>query len=137
MDSLDPLANLEKDAKSIFNNLDNVVLSMERKYTLKGEVNTKYGDRSVYGNFERILGQYNWQESDKSYSTEIKKENTYAFKYNENTYPLHIEVYPYREGSKVVYSLYLRYDVSSDGTSTLSKEDIEAIKTKLSSIVND
>ena len=49
-----------------------------QQYVLSGEVNTKYDDRSVYGNFERMLGKYDWSKSTKNYSNEIKKENTYA-----------------------------------------------------------
>ena len=137
MEPIDTLQNIEKDAKSVFENLDKVVLLIYRTYTLKGEVNSKYSDRSIYGNFERILGKYSWKGSDKHYTNEIKKENTYAFTYGKKTYPLHIEVYPYREGTKIVYSLYLEYEMRSDGTSSLTKEDVASMKAKIASIAND
>ena len=137
MDRLDSPNHLEEDAKHVFNRLDKVVLKLRRNYTLKGEVDTTYGDRSVYGNFERMLGKYDWSQSQKEYSNEIKKENTYTFTYGKESYPLGVAVYPYRDGSKVVYTLYIDYIVNSDGTCSLSTDDMESIKEKIVSIANN
>jgi len=131
---LDKLSNLENDAIKLFNVVKKPI-TIKRYIEFKGEINTKYPDKAVYANFKRILGNYSWRENEKI--NDVKKQNTFTLKVNDKLYPLYIEVYPYRDGSKVVYSTTLRYVIDSKGGSTLNAKDVKALHKKIEDIVNN
>ena len=131
---LDRIDNLQKDIDQIFNKLSSIKLTVKKVYTLQGEINTKFPSESIYANFKRILG--NWKIKTVT-TNDIKKENTFALPVGKNKYPLKIEVYPYRNGSKVIYSVAIQYTISSNNTCSLSKEDVEKAKKFIEKIIND
>jgi len=133
--SLDNLNNLEKDAKRMFNSLKDKPLQIKRSIEFKSEVNTKYPDKAVYANFKRILGSYSWRNNENI--SDVKKQNSFNLKVNGKSYPLHVEVYPYRDGSKVTYSTNLEYTVDSKGGSTLNVKDIKELHKKIENIINN
>jgi len=139
-DSLDDFDKLETDINRIFNKLQHTVLSIKKRYLLKGEINTKYPANSIYANFKRLMGQYTnnyyWIDSKEKISP-IEKRNIFNLKIKNNNYPLYIKVYPYRDGSKVVYKAYISYKINSDGTSTLTKQDIENATKKIKEVVDN
>lgn len=131
-----PLASkqtLEADAVSVYSKLDNLVVSFKKSYDFKGEVNTKYPDKAIYANFKRILGD--WKTNDKL--TEVKKENMFSLTFKGQTFPLYVEVFPYRDGSKVIYSSKIIYTIDSKGNCSASKADIEALNKQIEKIIND
>jgi len=134
IDPLDSLQNLEKDSKNILFKLKTLKITLDKRYHLKGDINSKYKADSIYANFKRLMGSYDWRSY---YRNSVKKENTFNLELNNKNIPLHIEVYPYRDGSKVQYETYLPYTISSDGKVSLSKKDIEQLKTKISQVIND
>jgi len=140
IDLLDKPSNLKKDVFYVLNNLKNIKLSISKKYILKGVINAKYSADSIYANFKRLMGQYTgkyyWTNSTKSISP-IEKENTFNLKIKKKIYPINIKVYPYRNGSKVVYKAYISYRINSDGTSTLIRQDIENAKKEIKEVVNN
>ena len=117
------------------------VITLNKKYTFSGEINTKYPDKAIYANFKRILGGFvnwrSWNRESKEKISESKKQNTFALKVNGKSYPLHVEVYPYRNGSKVTYSTTLSYTIDSKGKSTLDVKDIEKARKKIEDIINN
>ena len=138
-----PLDNPEKLKQDVFRILDKLPTSklyLSKKYLLKGEINTKYPAASIYANFKRLMGQYTgyyyWTDSEERISP-IEKENTFNLKIKDKIYPVNIKVYPYRNGSKVIYKAYISYKIYSDGTSTLTKQDIENAKKEIERVVND
>jgi hypothetical protein len=135
IDPLAPKASMEADVASIYSKLDNLVVSFNKSYAYKGEVNTKYPDKAIYANFKRILGNYNWQAKDKL--TDVKKENTFALNFKGQTFPLVVEVFPYRDGSKVIYSSSIQYTIDSKGNCSASKADIDELNKKIEKIIND
>jgi hypothetical protein len=48
-----------------------------------------------------------------------------------------VTVYPYKNGSKVIYKAYFNYTLTSDGKSTLTKSDIEKAKQKIEQVIDD
>ncbi len=133
---LDTLPNLEKDAKNVFDNLKNQRISL--KLNIAGEINTQYSDASTYANFERTLGLYRWGYREKPTNADIAKEKYFAFKLKDGTTaPLHIKVYPYQNGSKVVYDLPIEYSVDMNGGMNMTASDIENIKTQIAKIANN
>ena len=123
---------LQKDIKHIFSKAN--FLSIPKRYQLVGEVNSKYPANSIYANFKRILGNYSYKYSE--IINKSKKQNTFNLKFNGKNLPLYVEVFPYREGSKVKYSTTLPYKITQNGSS-LTKQDIKDIQTKISKIIND
>jgi len=141
IDPLDSLQNLENDSKNILSKLETLKVVLNRRYHFTGEINSKYDAISIYANFKRLAGTYNWHSyygnNDKEKLSEVKKENTFNLKVNGKYIPLHVEVYPYRNGSKVQYEAYIPYTISSNGKSSLSSVDIENFKAEIAKIVND
>lgn len=136
IDQLDNLKNLENDAKRLYANLKNQKVALE--LAINGEINTKYNDSSTYANFERMLGVYRWNDREKPTNVDIAKEKYFAFKLPDGqSMPLHIKVYPYQNGSKVVYDMPIKYSLDMNGGMSLSKQDMENIKKQISKIAND
>ena len=140
IDLLNNPSNLKKDVFNILNNLKNTKLYLSKRYILEGEINTKYPSDAIYANFKRLLGQYTgryyWAES-KAKISPIEKENTFNLKIKNKNYPINIKIYPYRNGSKVIYKAYISYKIYSDGTSTLTKQDIENAKKEIERVINN
>lgn len=141
IDPLDSLQNLENDSKNILSKIGTLQIVINKRYHFTGDINSKYEANSIYANFKRLAGTYNWHSyygnSDKEKLTEVKKENSFNLKVNGKYIPLHVEVYPYRNGSKVQYEAYIPYTISSNGSASLSKIDIEKLKSEIANIVND
>lgn len=140
-ETLDMPSKLEADAKKIFNSLKSKPLTISRSIEFKGEVNTKYPDKAIYANFKRILGEFRnwryWSRTNNERISESKKQNSFDLKINKKSYPLHVEVYPYRNGSKVTYSTTLEYTIDSNGNSTLNPKDIKELHKKVESVINN
>lgn len=132
------------DSYKIFKGLEK--LAIIREYKLESEVNSKYDSASVNANFKRLVHRFSQialvnplilNSLDREYFHELTKENPYMLEYKNSIYPIYFNTYPYRGGSKVTYTMYLQYKLYPDNTSSLTKEDIEAIKAKVENIVND
>ena len=134
-DPLDKPNKLESDSKKMFNAIKQPI-KISRNIEFKGEVNTKYPDKAVYANFKRILGNYSWRNYNRQVN-DVKKQNTFSIKINNKRFPLFVEVYPYRDGSKVIYSSNLKYTIDSKGNTTLTKEDISKLHKKIKNIINN
>jgi len=109
-----------------------------RNVVLKGEINSEYNDASTYANFERILGFYQWEDNKKPTNADISKEKYFSYKLpNDEIIPLHIKVYPYKNGSKIVYDTEVRYSLALNGNVNLATQDLDAIKVNMLKIAND
>jgi len=141
IDPLDSLKKLENDSKNILSKLGTLKIIFHKSYHLKGNINNKYKADSIYANFKRLMGNYNWSSyyynNNTGKLTEVEKENTFNLKVNNKSIPLHVKVYPYRNGSKIEYEAYLPYTISSDGKVSLSKKYIEQLKTKISNVIDN
>jgi hypothetical protein len=135
---LDNLAALEADAKNVFNQVDKLSVVISKKYDFKGEINTKYPNAAVYANFKRLLGQYsNWTRDESEKLSDVKKNNTFSLNFKGKNFPLYVEVFPYRDGSKVVYSSTIGYTIDSKGISSANKDDIQNLQKSIEKIAND
>ncbi|MDY0132421.1 MAG: hypothetical protein RBR53_07110 [Desulforegulaceae bacterium] len=123
---LDSLQNLKSDVINIFSKLSSSEVSQRYTYNLEGDINVEFSPESVYANFDRLLGKYEWGRSESI--KEFKKENTYKLSMNNKDFPVNVEIYPYRNGAKVIYKAKLDYEISSNGNSTLVSKDIETLK---------
>jgi len=134
-DPLDKPSKLAQDAKRMFNSIKEPI-KITRSIEFKGEVNTKYPDKAVYANFKRILGNYRWKDYNRNISA-VEKQNTFSLMINKKRFPLFVEVYPYRNGSKVIYSTNLSYTIDSNGNSTLNAKDVKKLHKKIKDIINN
>jgi hypothetical protein len=131
--------NLIVDVKSIYNKIftafDTTYIS--KKVDISGEVNTNYNDSSTYANFERLLGTYRWSKK-KPNNIDITKEKYFNFKIsNGSIVPLKVKVYPYKNKSKVVYSMTVPYKVYLNGKLSLTESMVNDLKNKIVAIAND
>jgi len=127
---LDTLQNLKKDVVNILDKLSKTNLYIKKHYLIKGEVNSSYNKESIYANFERLLGKYKKDNVDTS-------KNLFNLKLNNKIFPLEVTIYPYRNGSKVIYQILISYKLFSNGTSSLTKKDIEKVKELIEKVVNN
>jgi len=134
---LDNIQSLKQDIFNILNNLPKSKLYLSRGYTLQGEINTKYNPDSVYANFQRILGKNGDKWYVKSINTPTEKKDYFNLKIKDKIYPLEVRIYPYKNGSKVIYKASISYKIYSDGTYTLTKEDVENAKKEIEKVIND
>lgn len=141
-DFVDPVDKLKKDAQHIYDNLVNSEMKYTHKFT--GEVNTKYPSDAIYANFQRLSGVYNrrqntwWSDSQSNVSGhDIKKGNVFTLKYNGKAYPLKIDVYPYRDGSKVVYKSFVDYTINGKNEASLNDEIMKNIRQAITKIINN
>ena len=133
---LDTLANLDADAKKLFTNLMNKKIPLNLK--IDGEINTKFNNASIYANFERKLGVYIWKANEITTNMDITKEKYFIYKFSDGKLlPLHIKVYPYQDGSKIVYDIVVPYWVDMKGGMSISKQDIDTIRADIIKIAND
>jgi len=131
--------NFVADINSIFDKLNSIQTTsyVSRSIKINGEVNTKYNNAAIYANFERLLGVYKWGNSQPS-NVDITKEKSFSFKLKDGTiFPLHVKVYPYKAGSKVVYNANVPYRVYLDGKTSITKADLNLIEKEVEKIVND
>jgi len=104
-----------------------------RVFKLEGELNTEYSDRSIYANFKRIFGSYHNKER----ISDIVKENLFSLEFKGKKYSLSVEVYPYKNGSKVVYTTTIPYKISSDLSELLTMAEVNQLREIIKQVVND
>lgn len=134
-DLLDDVTSLAADVNNIIRNANGIVISKSGVHQFSGEVNVEYPAESVYANFDRLLGKYK-KSNNESYS-EFKIEDSYNLKLKDRNFPLSIEVYPYRNGSKVLYKSMYSYVLSSNGNSTYEPDIGETIAEIVKSTANN
>ncbi len=129
--------NTDQDVLKMFNSFGTGV-QVSREIQKEGEINSEYNAGSIYANFERKLGKYDWSSSNNDVELgDLKKENTFALKIGNKTLPVNIAVYPYKNGSKVVYKVFINYHINTSTGPDISMTDINAIHDAIAKIVND
>lgn len=124
----DTTENLAVSAVDIFSRLSSV--SVEFKHSEKGEVNSPYDEESILGNFHRILGVF---ENDQG----VVKKGRYHLTKNNHSAFVNITVYPYRNGSKVVYEVSIPYKISSNGNISLNKSTVKEFHHMIKKVIKD
>lgn len=145
--NLDGFDNSDEDVYNLFKsfsedstNLVHIVkegLNVNKSLIKDGEINTKFNSEAVYANFERKLGKYKWGYNSNIKIGDLKKENTFKLKLGKKIVPINITVYPYKNGSKVVYKAFIDYTINTTRGPDVKTEDINAIHSKIVSIAND
>ena len=135
--SIKPLGNdqqLSSDVLNIVKNLKPIIIGQKE---FKGEINSNFNDESIYANFERILGAYQYGINETK-KFDIKKDRIFKVK-TESTgkMPIKIEVYPYRDGSKALYEFDYKYQTHGDGSNTFNLKEINSLIGRIESIVNN
>lgn len=68
---------------------------------------------------------------------EQKRLRTFSLEIDKAIYPLFVEVVPYRNGSKVIYSTNIKYSLDSENQPSITKETINKIHEKIQTVVNN
>jgi len=134
----------EKDVKELRALLAslNPTIHFAKVKPIKGEINVKYSDESVYANFTRMMGSYSFSNEEEAKGYDITKDHVFALKHKDKLIPLKMTVYPYREGSKVVYEFEYRYSMTVSGKtgssiSSYSQSELDALMAEVSRVAND
>ncbi len=110
--------------------------SIDLAKEVKGEVNVQYNDESVYANFKRLLGSYKYKGDEKK-KFDIEKDAVFSLQNGKEIIPVKISVFPYRNGSKVVYEFEVPYSLKADGTSSYSEESVKGLIAKIEKVAQD
>ncbi len=91
-----------------------------------GEVTVEAPPEAVRGNLERILGKFNkYSDTGNAYNLDVQG----------HVQKLRVELFPYRTGCKMQYSVDIPYTVSE--TTSLTEFDLQAVKRKVESVAKD
>lgn len=137
-------ANMQKDSLQSFQTLKNITIA--RHQELSGEVNSKYDNVSIKANFKRLLNHFGVagigyrtyiNSLNRDYFRSLSKRDPLVITYKNRLYPVKFNIYPYRGGSKVKYIIEVAYTLNPNGTTNITKQDLENIKAEFAKIVND
>ena len=120
------------DLSKICSNLD---VKLQRSKLEQGELNTNFPSESVYANFSRNLSAVEARDTVKF--TDIEKFKLFWLKVDGQRTQLAVSVYPYRNGSKVMYRFHYPYAITGDGKNTYSADHIKALHKQIAKIAND
>ena len=128
-----PIDQYFDDFSKIFSSASAVKL---KKFTLvKGEAMSKFKPESSLGNFERLLGRVSSGYSGES-KYDLKKDNVFSYLSCQDRIPLKVSVFPYRDGTKVIYEASLPYQIGADGSSD-GFDGPQKLKEAVEKILND
>lgn len=144
----------EKTVPFILSKLNAVKqLSIRRVTKVTGEINVEFNDEAIFANFERKLGSFidrsgskekvavnksktlKYNGNSNNSKDTIEKKNVYSLEINGTIYPVNIFIYPYRNGSKVVYDIDIPYSITD--SYSLTKETISKISKKIEDVAKD
>lgn len=130
--------NSTEDIDAIYTQVLAKPFSVKRMITKEGEINSDYKAESIYANFTRKLGIYDWTRFNSNIDIDVlNKENTFSLKFANKIVPVKVSVYPYKNGSKVVYKVFVNYIIDTKNGPNIKMKDINAIHDIISKIVND
>lgn len=128
-------------ASRIVSSCHNLEFSIPFTEEVKSEIDTQFNDVSTFSNFRRKLKPARdawlaYSKDTKATALDIEKsEKFYAPSPYDDTL-ISIAVYPYRNGSKVLYAFAYKYSVTPSGT-TYNKNVIDDMKKSITLIAND
>jgi hypothetical protein len=126
-------ASVVSDLDKICNGLN---ISITKNVYIRSEFNTSFPSDSVFANYLRKLKSGTLsQEEIKSY--DIEKAKYFSINANGKDTNVAISVFPYRNGSKVVYGFYHTYTLFGDGTKTYHTDDAKITENIIKTIAND
>ncbi len=135
---------IKNETMKSFANLENIQIN--REFELISEVNSEYNTESIEANFKRLLTRFTilgyahkdfiQQLGEKRFNL-LMEENHYVISYNKELFPIKYRIVPYRNGTKVMYTINLLYKLNSNGTATITDKDLDKIKKVVEDIVNN
>jgi hypothetical protein len=102
---------------------------------IQGELTSVYKPESVLGNFERLLGRHSYGYSEKGIY-DLKRDNVFSYRVDQERFALKVAVFPYRDGTKVTYEASLPYKVSANGA-TEGFDLPQKLKVDIEKVLND
>ncbi|MDO9599090.1 MAG: hypothetical protein Q7J47_15345 [Azoarcus sp.] len=138
-----PKWNNEKIGTSVSNACASTAVLVPYTEEFKGEINTAFNDVSVFSNYKRKLSPvpatvwHAYRDELKVTSLDIEKSQQFLVPSPRGNVIASVVVFPYRNGSKVVYAFGYRYFVKGDGTTTYSQAEVDGIKKMMADTAND
>jgi len=118
-----------EDANVILDSLKSMLIN--RYYKLSGELDSSFKPESIMGNFQRLLGS-----PVKILNEGSKLGGQFNYKAGNENRRLTISSFPYREGSKITYSIDVPYTLSTD-SGIVGGDLQQQIVLDLERIIND
>ena len=125
----------------------NKIILKTKEHQVKGEINSKYPMKSVYSNLKRELRPMTvrgYKKSERITSDSIRNKfrlEAISYEeddlYNKDEKSVDIKLYPYKNGTKIIYTMNFKYSIDSLKKPSLTKNDIKNTQKKLLKILND
>jgi hypothetical protein len=116
--------HLSNDVKNIMAKMNpNIKVTWGKQ----GEINVKYSDEAVFANFTRLFGGH----------TSSKSSGEKQRIYTASDTSVEITVFPYRDGSKVVYKIIGSSMLDGNGGSTYNESAVKDLIAKVEKTAND
>jgi hypothetical protein len=133
--------NKDQIAQKISSSCARTSVSIPFYEEIAAEVNVPFNDVSTFSNFRRRLssgkeGWYAYSKERTATTLSIEKSEKFYAPEPYGTTLVSVAVYPYRNGSKVLYAFVYKYTMTDGGT-TYSANTIKDIKKSIVSIAND
>ncbi|MCI4645782.1 MAG: hypothetical protein MRY64_13465 [Hyphomonadaceae bacterium] len=138
---INPLGTVEEIQADAVGAITKMNPAIVRRKLISGELDVPFPSESVAASFTRFWDELPAREVVASFGSEAGKlpadGATYSVELNKITHPVHITVYPYRDGSKVVYNANYGYEMTGSGDMTYSEDGIAAIEEAIRDVAFD
>jgi len=123
-----PPALSMENAKQDVLQINGMTPAIEQVHTVEGDVDVSWGANAVKANFDRIF---------KAAAGGKNGSANYWVPMGSEEQEVSLEVFPYRDGSKVQYQFKVAYELRGDGTSTYPEDKVAGIIQKIEDAAKD
>jgi len=122
-----PALSMENAQQDVLQ-INSMTPAIEQVHTVEGDVDVSWGVSAVKANFDRIFkAAAGGKDGSVKYLVPMGSEEQ----------EVNLEVFPYREGSKVEYQFKVAYELRGDGTSTYPEDKVAGIIQKIEDAAKD
>lgn len=104
---------------------------------VKGEINSRFSSDDVFANFSRLLREKSRYSSAEVKAFDIEKASIFELSTGQLDTTLALSVFPYRGGSKTIYSFKYPFTADYQGLTTYDQNVVRRAKQRIEAIAND
>lgn len=135
--STEPYITAEQAVRNFVTICEKSTPAIQSVEYVKGEVDSKFASEAVFANFSRLLRLQSDLKKEEVKAFDIEKAEVFALSIPQLDTALALSVFPYRGGSKALYSIKYPYTVRADGTSSYDPAVIAQAKQRIEAVAND
>ncbi|MEJ2756774.1 MAG: hypothetical protein P8104_13380 [Gammaproteobacteria bacterium] len=134
---MQPHFSTEKVVKNFVAICDNASPVVKKVEYVKGEIDSRFSSDDVFANFSRVLRENNGYSNEEVKAFDIEKASIFELTTEHLDTTLAVSVFPYRGGSKTIYSFMYPFTANSQGETTYNHNVVRRVKQRIEEIVRD